>query len=70
MDEVGGQKGRRTLAVRESRTEPPRPATRPVSVTPPFVPRGTLGKGGRIRRGALLARIPSSLDSVSEAVAA
>lgn len=50
--------------------EPSRPAPRPVIVTPPFVPGGTIRQGAVMRRGLDLERIPNSEEKVSEATAA
>ena len=49
---------------------PRRPARRPVTVTPPFVPRGKLRQGEVMLRGDVGERIPSSLLRVSAAAAA
>jgi hypothetical protein len=47
------------------------PASRPVAVTPPFVPGGTTRSVGEvISRGFDLERIPSSEEKVSAATAA
>lgn len=64
------QKGMRSVEVADMMKAPTNPAARPVAVMPPFVPGGTLRQGAVMRRGLLLARIPSSEEKVSAATAA
>ena len=67
---VDGQKGRRSAAVTDIMNDPSRPAARPVTVTPPFVPGGTVRQGAVMRRGWEGERMPSSEEKVSAATAA
>ena len=65
------QKGRRTADVRAITKAPAKPASVPVSVTPPFVPGGTWRKVQDVRSlGLDLERMPSSEEKVSAATAA
>jgi hypothetical protein len=50
--------------------EPSSPAWIPVAVTPPLVPGGTVLHGAVIKRGFVVASIPSSEENVSAATAA
>lgn len=68
---VLGQNGRMSEDVRATENEPRRPAPRPATVTPPFVPGGTSRRVREvIRRGFDFDRIPSSEEKVSAATAA
>lgn len=64
------EKGSVKYARVEMKTDPAKPARRPVIVTPPLVPRGTLRHGAVMRTGEVGDRIPSSLLRVSAAAAA
>ena len=68
---VVAQKGRKTAEVSAMVKAPSKPARRPVRVTPPFVPGGTVRRVGEVMsRGDVRERIPSSLEKVSAATAA
>lgn len=62
--------GRSSTAITERIADPRRPAMTPNAVTPPFVPLGTVIQGVVIRRGGVVARIPSSELIVSAVAAA
>lgn len=65
------QNGTKNMAVVTMTMLPSTPAASPVSVTPPFVPGGTLRRVGDVmRRGGPRARMPSSEEKVSAATAA
>lgn len=70
-DSGGSQRGIESIALVTRRREPKRPAARPIGVTPPLVPRGTMRRVGLVsRRGGVDERMPSSEENVSAATAA
>ena len=70
-DELSGQKGIRATDAATIIRDPSSPATRPQTVTPPFVPGGTCRRFKDVMsRGLVFDRIPSSELNVSAATAA
>lgn len=66
-----GQTERRAHEAAPMTPAPMAPATRPLTVTPPLVPRGTGRRSSeRINRGGAVERMPSSLERVSAVTAA
>jgi hypothetical protein len=63
------QNGRSDDATTLMMNEPRSPASSPLTVTPPFVPRGTVRQGAVMSRGSDVERIPSSEENVSAATA-
>jgi hypothetical protein len=63
------QNGRSEVATTLMMNEPSSPASNPLTVTPPFVPRGTVRQGAVTSRGSDVERIPSSEEKVSAATA-